>query len=334
MKKTLLLCSFAVCSLLAQAQFPYSGTISTTDPTFNRPDPGNPPTTLSVQGTGVFYDVVPLVITAPGLYTITSLTSTVNFDMVGFLYGTGGFNPASPLNNVLLGDDDSGPGTLNFALTYNFTVAGTYTIVVTTYKPPLAGDYTLTLTEPGPLPVRVVSFTAEKSSGANLLKWATAGESDIVSYEVQHSSDGANFKNIAGGSVKALNVSTSSNYAYSDVAPFQKLNFYRLKITEKSGATTFSTVAVVNNGKNSSAAMSIFPNPAVNYLNIQTKTGQTGKAVVSIISEVGQIVYKSNYTLANQSIVNLDVKKLSAGRYIVLIETADGSTTNLPFVKY
>jgi hypothetical protein len=334
MKKVLLVCSFGICSLFAQAQFPYSGTISSTDPTFHRPDPGTPPTTLSVLGTGVYYDVVPLVITTPGLYTITSLTPTLNFDMVGFIYGPGGFDPLNPLNNVLVGDDDSGPGTLNFALTYNFTAAGNYTIVVTTYKPPLAGDYTLTITEPGPLPVKLISFTAEKSSNGNLLKWSSAGESGIASYEVQHSSDGVNFKNIASGSLRAQNVSTNSSYAFADAVPFQKLNYYRLKITETTGATTFSKIAVINNGKNSSTVMSIFPNPAVNYLNIQTKTGQTGKAALSIISGAGQIVYKSDYTIANQSIVNLDVKKLSAGRYTVRIKTADGVTTNLPFVKY
>ena len=55
---------------------------------------------------------------------------------------------------------------------------------------------------------------------------------------------------------------------------------------------------------------------------------------IMCLSPAGQIVYKSDYTIANESIVNLDVKKLSVGNYIVRIITADGVTTNLPFVKY
>lgn len=334
MKKALLLCSFGLCSLLALAQFPYSGTISTTDPTFNRPDPANPPTTLSTQGVGVFYDVIPLTITTTGLVTITSSTTTLNFDLVGFLYGTAGFDPLNPLTNALAGDDDSGPGTLNFAVTYNFTTPGTYYIVVTTLKPPLTGDYTLTLTEPGPLPVRLVSFSAEKTTGGSLLKWTSAEETGISSYEVQHSTDGVSFKDISDGTVKAVNASTNSNYTYVDANPYQKLNYYRLKIAEKTGATTFSTVALVNNGKNSNKLMAIFPNPTANVLRIQPATGQNGKATVAVLSGAGQIVYKSDYTFLEGSIVTVNLKKLSAGSYVVRVRTADGQISNLRFVKY
>ena len=332
MKKALLLYSFGICSILAQAQFPYHGVIATTDPRFHRPDQGSPPTVLSIQGTNVYYNVVPYVVTTPGLVTIASTTTNPDFDIYGFLYGTGGFDPLNPLTNALLGNDDSGPG-LNFALTYNFTTPGTYYIVVTTLKPPLTGAYTLTATDPGPLPVRLVSFTAEKSgTGRNLLKWTSAGETGILRYEIQHSSDGTSFKNISGATVEARNVSTNSSYNFADITLFQKLNFYRLKITEKTGATTFSTISVVNNGK-SVSTLSVFPNPAANYLSIQTKAGQSGKAAVSIISGAGQIVYKADYTIVNESIVYLDVKKLAAGNYFVRIKTADGATINLPFIK-
>ena len=333
MKKALLLYSFVICSLLAQAQFPYNGVIASTDPTFNRPDAGAPTTVISVQGTNVYYDVVPYIVTTPGLVTIASTTTNPDFDLYGFLYSPGGFDPLMPLTNVLLGNDDSGPG-FNFALTYNFTTPGTYYIVVTTLKPTSIGNYTLTATDPGPLPVKLVSFTAEKSgTGKNLLKWISAGETGILRYEIQHSSDGASFKNIAGATVEARNVSINSSYNFADIAPFQKLNFYRLKITEKTGATSFSTISVINNGK-SVSTISIFPNPAINFVSIQTKAGQSGKAAVSIISGAGQIVYKADYTIANESIVYLDVKKLTAGNYFIRIKTADGATTNLPFIKH
>jgi hypothetical protein len=334
MKKTLLLCSLAICSLLAQAQFPYNGTITTTDPTFHRPDQGSPPTMLSAQGTNVYYQVVPYMVTATGLVTITCTSPNRDFDTYGFLYSAPGLDPLNPLTNVLLGDDDSGPG-LNFALTYDFTTTGTYYIVVTTLKPTLTGSYTLTITEASPLPVRLISFTAEKNGNSkNLLKWVSSEEINILKYEIQHSSDGTSFKNIAGAAIDARNLATNSYYNYADNAPYQKLNFYRLKITDRSGSITFSTIAVINNGKNITAGVSIFPNPAVNFLNIQTSAGQNGKAAVSIISGAGQIVYKSDYTIASESIINLNVKNLSAGYYVVRIETANGETTTVPFAKH
>lgn len=165
------------------------------------------------------------------------------------------------------------------------------------------------------------------------MKWVSGLEVNIAKYQVQHSNDGIKFTDIAGAVINAKN--TSASYSFTDNAPFKKFNYYRLKIIDISGLVTSGKVAVVNNGNNISLGyISIFPNPAVNFLNIQTKAGQKGKAEVSITSSNGQTVYKSDYTIAEESIINLDAKKFSAGHYFVRIATADGETTNLPFIKY
>jgi hypothetical protein len=334
MKKALLLFSFPFYFFFTQAQTTVNGTLNYLDHTFNRPDSGSPPIApLSAVGTHVYYNVIPFTVTTtPKMITIYS---TGSMDTFGFLYGPGGFNPMSPFNNIILGDDDSFGGG-NFALTYNFTVPGTYYVVLTTYKSNVTGSYSLSSTAGGVLPVRLLSFTAEKAgSGKNLLKWSTAGESDIDSYQVQHSNDGSHFTDIAGAAIEGSNVSTTSYYSFTDVAPFDKLNYYRLKINDRVATVKYSPNAVVNNSQSrTSGSISIFPNPAVNYLNIQTVAGQKGKAAVSIISAAGQIVYKSDYTIANESIINLNVKNLSAGNYVVRIKTANGETTTVPFVKH
>jgi hypothetical protein len=332
MKKTLLICSLALCGYFSQAQSVINGTITDSDPTFSRPVEGAPPTAISTEGTNVHYDLIPVTITTPGLYTFVC-NGSVNFDTFGFLYGTGGFDPANPLSNVLVGDDDSGPG-VNFAITYNFTVPGVYYLVVCPFKNPSTGSYIITTAESGVLPVRLVSFTAEKAgTGSNLLRWVSAGEVNIEKYQVQHSSNGSNFIDVAGATVDARNVATNSYYNYTDNAPFEKLNYYRLKIIEKGNIITYSTIAVVNNNKQGSARISIFPNPAVNYLNIQTKAGQKGRAYVSISSASGQTVYKQDYTIANSSILYIDVQKLAPGNYFVRVLSPDGEATNLPFIK-
>lgn len=334
MKKSLLLSLLIICVCFSQAQSSISGEITASDPTFNRPDQGAPPTTLSVIGTNVHYDVIPVTITSPGIRTFVCVGS-INFDTFGFLYGTGGFDPANPLSNVLIGDDDSGPGNLSFAITYNFTVPGVYYLVVCPFKNSSTGSYILTTAESGALPVRLISFTAEKvTGGKNLLKWTSAGESNIEEYQVQHSSNGTNFTDIAGATVDAHNVETTSYYNFTDNTPFQNLNFYRLKIIEKGVPVKYSIVAVVNNNKQTNARISVFPNPAANYVNIQTKAGQKGRADVSISSANGQIVYKKEYTVANESILYIDVQKFAPGNYFVRLKSPDGEITNLPFVKH
>ena len=331
MKQILLLLFTGICIQIAGAQS-ISGAITSSDPTFNRPTEGSPPTVLSTQGSNVSYDLIPYTVSGPGLLTIVC-TGSINFDTYGFLYSPAGFNPVNPLTNVLVGDDDSGPG-VNFAITYNFPAAGTYYLVVTTLKPGSFGTYAISTIEGGPLPVRLISFNAEKlNGGKNQLKWVSGEEINVAQYQVQHSNDGNKFTDIAGAVIRATN--SAASYSFTDNAPFKKFNYYRLKIIDKSGLLTNGKVAVVNNGNGIGLGyITIFPNPAVNFLNVQTKAGQKGKAVVSIISADGQTVYKSDYTITNESIVNLDVKKLASGNYFVRISTADGETTNLPFIKH
>ncbi len=334
MKKSLLLFLLTISVYFSQAQTNITGAITTSDPTFHRPNAGAPPTSLSEFGTNVYYDVLTINITTPGLVSFVCSSSSPNFDSFGLLYGTGGFDPANPLTNVLIGNDDG--RLLNFVITYNFIVPGVYYLVVCPFKNTSTGPYTITRTEGGVLPVRLISFTAEKASvGKNLLKWTSAGESNIDKYQVQHSSNGNGFTDIAGAIIDGRNIATNSYYNFTDNNPFEKLNFYRLKIIEKTNLITYSTIAVVNNNKNRSAAsITVFPNPAVNYLNIQTKAGQKGKADVIISSANGQIVYRRDYTIASESILYVDVQKLSAGSYFVKIKTPDGEITNLPFIKY
>lgn len=331
MKQILLLLFTGICIQFAGAQSIF-GAITSSDPTFNRPGEGTPPTNLDMQGTNVSYDLIPYAVSGPGLLTIACIGS-INFDTYGFLYSPAGFNPVNPLTNVLVGDDDSGPG-VNFAITYNFPVAGTYYLVVTTLKPGSFGTYAISTIEGGPLPVRLISFNAEKLiGGKNQLKWVSGEEINVAQYQVQHSNDGNKFTDIAGAVIRATNKAAS--YSFTDNAPFKKFNYYRLKIIDKSGLLTNGKVAVLNNGNGIGLGyITIFPNPAVNFLNVQTKAGQKGKAVVSIISADGQTVYRSDYTITNESIVNLDVKKLASGNYFVRISTADGETTNLPFIKH
>jgi len=334
MKKSLLFSLLLLTAYFSLAQSVITGAITTSDPTFDRPDEGAPPTTLPVRGANVHYDVIPVTISATGLTTFACSSVDPNFDTFGFLYSPAGFDPTNPLSNVLVGDDDSGPG-FNFAITYNFTTPGVYYLVVTTFKSLNRGVYSITSTEGGVLPVRLVSFTAEKANGGkNLLKWTSAGESNIEKYQVQHSSTGSDFTDIAGATIDAHNVSTNSYYNYTDNSPFEKLNFYRLKIIEKGSAIKYSIVAVVNNNKQSSARINVFPNPAVNYINIQTKAGQKGRADISISSASGQIVFKKEYTVTNESILYIDLQKLTPGNYFVRLKSPDGEITNLPFVKH
>ena len=127
--------------------FNYNGT-TVGGPTFNRPlaNGNNAPTALSAVGTAVSYDVITFSIATSGAYTFLSLSVTpANWDNYTFLY-SGSFNPASPLSNVLIGNDDN-PTIGRSGFTYNLVAGSTYSFVTTGFSNTDAGSFSNSITQ-------------------------------------------------------------------------------------------------------------------------------------------------------------------------------------------
>ncbi len=312
MKKTLLLFLILALSFPGFSQITYSGTLSNTDPFFNRPDEGTPPTMLSVDFTHVYYQVIAFTVTTPGFITITSSSTYDNF---GILYGPGGFDPKAPLTNALTAVDDQS-GT-NFGFTYQFTTPGTYYVVFTSFKNNTTGPFAITINPVNTIPVKLVSFTAEKDkTSGNLIKWSTAEEINIEKYQVLRSTDGKNFDAVTGAELIAKGSSGNASYSFTDATPVTGINFYRLKITEKGGKSSVGSIASVNNRKGG-GTIRLYPNPTINFLNVDVKSSSVGKAMVTIVNSAGETVYTKQYTLNNQAVLSVDVKRIAPGKYFV-----------------
>ncbi|HEX3816791.1 MAG TPA: PEP-CTERM sorting domain-containing protein [Chthoniobacterales bacterium] len=107
-------------------------------PTFNRPiaNGDNPPTSLSGTGTAVPFDMVQFSIAVTGSY---NFFSSGTFDNYTFLYQNS-FDPANPLTNVLIGnDDDPSIGTSGF--TYTLQTGVNYFFVTTGFANTDAGTF-------------------------------------------------------------------------------------------------------------------------------------------------------------------------------------------------
>lgn len=124
----------------------FTGTLTTSSPTFNRPlsfFQGGTCNTSSV-GTNVFYSVLTMQVSAAGSYTI-ALNSTA-FDTFGVLYGSV-FNPAIPcLGAIAANDDFSGT---NSQVTVTLAAGQTYNWVAAAFRNGDGGAFTTTITGPG-----------------------------------------------------------------------------------------------------------------------------------------------------------------------------------------
>lgn len=129
----------------AQAGFvTYNTTLTTGGPTFNRPNADNPPTSLSIVATSVYYGVQAFYVTTADAYTLettaAALSSPNSQDTYLLLY-QGSFNPNSPLSNALQADDDGGTASLS-RFTRDLSVGVQYFLVSTTFANQTTGSIT------------------------------------------------------------------------------------------------------------------------------------------------------------------------------------------------
>jgi hypothetical protein len=169
------------------------------------------------------------------------------------------------------------------------------------------------------LPVKLLSFDAEKKDQATLLTWRTAQEENSQHFVIERAADANRFVPI--GTVAAAGSTNSiTNYSFTDTHPMDGVNYYRLKQVDIDGHFTYSKTIPVNFG--SPDKMLVSPNPANNQLNIRLPKNKRYSSL-SITDVAGRIVLQQTITGSTVSIP-LDIQRLPKGWYVLAI-TGDDS---------
>jgi hypothetical protein len=175
------------------------------------------------------------------------------------------------------------------------------------------------------LPVRLLDFSARKQDNNVLLSWNTSFEQGSDLFYVQHSKNGTDWKII--GQVKAAgNSSVNRKYQHVHNDPVNGLNYYRLIQKDLDGKTSLSNVQSVNFVGN--ADISVFPNPATNYIRINNLSGKT---TYHMISENGSVIRQG---VINGSTGMIDTRNLAAGTYqLKMINDKTSKTVQVLIVR-
>ena len=94
------------------------------------------------------------------------------------------------------------------------------------------------------LPVSLTNFTAKKNNKSIDLTWITEQESNMSHYDIQRSSDGRNFATIQ--SIQSRNSVSRTNYTLADAKPLNGVSYYRLKMIETDGSSSYSKIVPVH----------------------------------------------------------------------------------------
>lgn len=160
-----------------------------------------------------------------------------------------------------------------------------------------------------PLPIRLLSFTAQSKPNAVTLQWSTAKEENFDGFDVERSVDGSTWTKIAFVGTTANTASAITQYAYTDNTPVTGHVYYRLKMVDAGRSFTYSKqLTVIKNVQYTS--LQNYPNPFNRQTNIAFQLPITGLAVLKVFNNMGAEVS----TLIN--------KKMEAGNYTVSFDGA------------
>lgn len=179
--------------------------------------------------------------------------------------------------------------------------------------------FAIKLSQTSSLPVKLTSFSAIKCGSSICIKWLTNDELNVSHYEVERSNDGNVFQTIA--KTKALNLNSGS-YSSSDVS-WRTTVYYRLKTVDSDGKILYSNVVQLS--LNATAAIALTPNPATNFVVLQTAE-KIDRVRVTDIN--GRLIK----TLQPSSGNKIDIQLLPPGIYWMQISIG-GETRSYKLVK-
>ncbi len=185
------------------------------------------------------------------------------------------------------------------------------------------------------LPVKLTSFTAVNNNSNITLQWRTDYEQNSSHYNLQRSTDGINFTNIARVSA-AGNSNIPLVYSHTDLLPAMLQNiptvFYRLQAVDMDGLFAYSQVVAVHLAEKDIQLL-VFPNPAKDVLQVQTANGPAGAATLFITDAMGRQLYKKEIALQQGSnSIPVNISLFGAGIYNVRLSNGSESFTK-QFIK-
>jgi hypothetical protein len=171
----------------------------------------------------------------------------------------------------------------------------------------------------GPLAADILTFTANrKRDGTVALNWQTSNEQGGRRYVVELSAgNGNDFSEIATKAADPLTSNASYAYSYA-VRPFDKGKLYfRIRLVDVDGTVAYSPMRMVDlgagQGRDVSWGFSIYPNPPVDFINVQFPPGSTGWQV-DILTADGRVVQRNSYRGLVAGRVNF-IRRLATGTY-------------------
>lgn len=150
-------------------------------------------------------------------------------------------------------------------------------------------DVKITLRPGGTFPVNITGIKATNQNGNVQVEWNVSNESNIARYDVEHSTNGFNFRRFTA--TPAVNTETAHTYNALHTSPNKRGNYYRVKAIGLNGEVTYTNIVKVDIGKEISTGIAVYPNPIKgNIINVGMNGFDKGTYHLSVYNSSGKLV--------------------------------------------
>lgn len=180
----------------------------------------------------------------------------------------------------------------------------------------------------GTVPVKLANFNATLLNCQPVLHWETQNEINSDRFEIEKADKNLSEWVPAGRVAANVNNAVKNKYSFIDnnIPLATDKVFYRLKMIDKNGSYTFSTILpVFINCK--TTAIHVYPNPVQNGSLYVTLTGISKKTTAQLLSVTGKVVTRINLVNGTNQI---PVTNIADGEYILLVNFENSTPEKIP----
>ena len=181
-----------------------------------------------------------------------------------------------------------------------------------------------------PIPVKLEYFYGSSNAANNLLSWKAPSTYGSTNFNIERSSDGINFSSI--GSMTASFERCQLPFSFTDQNRLAGKNFYRLKITDADGKFFYSKIVVLNNNGQSIDITAVTNEQ--NSIAVYLSSAKMQTVQIKLVSADGRLIYSlSKAITAGNCRVDLSVKNMAGGVYMLVVYTNEGEVISKRFIK-
>ncbi|HEV7779926.1 MAG TPA: two-component regulator propeller domain-containing protein [Chitinophagaceae bacterium] len=183
------------------------------------------------------------------------------------------------------------------------------------------------------LPVIMEYFKGDRRDEKHLLSWKANCTGATAEFAIERSSNGRSFVRI--GEITADEIRCHQPFAFTDSAPLDGMNYYRIRITDENGKVTYSTVIALLNKISGFEIVRLSPNPTQSGETLlELSSARRQDIRIQVADLAGRIVHtESVIASAGFNRVPLRVKSLNKGVYIIQLKSDANEIRNIKMVN-